>query len=130
MSMKRILLLALGAMACASNVRASDLDQFVAEIKTDQALAGTNAETVRHQHDAEMVKDMERRDQEIRADHAAYNEHLAKWAADNQNKFTAERLAKAKAAQAEIDARRQALHDTLVASQIDVNNAYTNYMTH
>jgi hypothetical protein len=131
---KSILVIALAAsVALTGNLNADDLGRFIAEIKTDQALAGTDAETVRLQHDAEMVKDMERRDQEIRADHAAYNEHLMKWVTDNQDKFAAERLAKAKAAQAEIDARQAAidkgLDRALSVSAIRANDAYSNWMS-
>src|SRR5215475_1397228 len=32
-------------------------------------------------HDAEMVRDMEARDRELRADHQRYNEHLKAWLA-------------------------------------------------
>jgi DNA repair exonuclease SbcCD ATPase subunit len=117
--MKLSFLLALGALACASNVRADSIEEL---------------EALRLKHDAEMVKDMERLNQEIRADHAAYNEHLMKWVTDNQDKFAAERLAKAKAAQAELEARQvaidKALDRALSASAIRANDAYTNYMTH
>jgi hypothetical protein len=115
--MKRIFLLVLGALACASNLRADSIEEL---------------EALRLKHDAQMVADMERRDQEIRADHAAYNEHLMKWVTDNQDKFAAERLAKAKAAQAVIDARQAAidkgLDRALSASAIRANDAYSNWM--
>jgi hypothetical protein len=115
--MKKLFLLAYIACALAGNLKADSIEEL---------------EALRLKHDAQMVADMERCDQEVRADHAAYNEHLMKWVTDNQDKFTAERLAKAKAAQAEIDARQAAidkgLDRALSASAIRANDAYSNWM--
>ena len=75
-----------------------------------------------------MVKDMEKRDQEVRADHEAYNKHLQEWLQKNKDADNARLLAEAAAAQAQIEAREKAIQDAATISVINANNAYTNWM--
>jgi hypothetical protein len=85
--MKRFFLLALGALACASNVRASDLDQFAAQIRADQAYVAAHpedTETIRLIHSAQMCAEMHRVEDQVQA-----------WRAEAKASLAAPRLAAA-----------------------------------
>jgi hypothetical protein len=78
---KSILGIALAAsVALTGNLKADELGRFIAEIKTDQALAGSDAETVRLQHDAEQLKEMRQLQAEVDADDAATRTYYKKFA--------------------------------------------------
>jgi len=135
--MKRMFLLALGVCALSGNLKAGSFEEHFGvgpgQLNAANVQELTGYATMQGALNAYLCsEDMARRDKEVQADHAAYNEHLVKWVTENQNKFAAELQAKAHAAQAEIEAheaaREKALADTLTRSAIRANDSYSNYM--
>lgn len=126
------ILLATTLFAGIAYLHADDLEQLADKIKADHDYVLTHPKTIdpeslRLQHDAEMVRDMRERAQEVDADHAAYNKHLQEWLQKNKDEAAAQRLAEAAAQQAKIEAREKALDEALTRSLIRANNSVADW---